>query len=141
VLPSPPPGASPDAPDLARPSPEDAATTPFVRHRIALVVALAGSLAAAPGRAERLGGTLGGGGYCVEVAEGTKRALVWVDVGDKTLKEQFENLAGRRVVVECRGEYKLGSRKAEKHVNSARPAEEVPVLMLTLTAETIAAAQ
>jgi hypothetical protein len=62
-------------------------------------------------------------------------------VGDKQLQEPFEKLAGRRVVAQCRGEYKLGSRTAEKPVNFVRSAEEVPVLLLTLTAEKITAAK
>ncbi|MBX9622888.1 MAG: hypothetical protein K2X82_03655 [Gemmataceae bacterium] len=55
-----------------------------------------------------VGPPLGGGELTVEVRREKARVLVVMSFGgDDKLKATAEKLVGRRVVVECRGEYKL----------------------------------
>jgi hypothetical protein len=75
----------------------------------------------------RLNGQFGGDEFCVEVTQNKTRGVVYMNFGgDKKLKEQAEKLVGQRVVVECRGEYKLHSGK----INQEDVA--IPTLVLTV---------
>jgi hypothetical protein len=69
----------------------------------------------------------------VEVVQGKERALVVMSLGgDKKLKEQADSLVGKRVVVECRGEYKLHATKVPGMVRFG-PDEPAVVASLKLT--------
>ena len=72
----------------------------------------------------------------VEVVHGKDRAAVRMSLGgDKKLKEQADQLVGKRVVVECRGEYELHAGKVT--TNIGRGPEEfatvMPTVKLTVT--------
>lgn len=54
-------------------------------------------------------GQFTGGDFCVIVVKDRARGVVWLQANDKTIKEQAAKLAGRRVVVECKGEVLLSS--------------------------------
>jgi hypothetical protein len=80
-------------------------------------------------------GGLGGDEFAVLVTKGKTRAVVWVNCGgDKAFKEQAAKLAGQRVVVECKGEYKLHPRTVEYEVNWVRYKKDVVDSSLVLTA-------
>jgi hypothetical protein len=74
----------------------------------------------------------GGGDLYVEVVQGKERAAVALALGgDKELKAQAEKLAGKRVVVECRGEYRLYAGKVT--ANIGRGPEEIATVIPTVT--------
>jgi hypothetical protein len=74
----------------------------------------------------------GGGDLVVEVVQGKDRAAVRMSLGgDKKLKEQADNLVGKRVVVECRGEYQLHAGKVT--TNIGRGPEELATVTATVT--------
>jgi hypothetical protein len=67
----------------------------------------------------------------VEVAQGKERAVVVMSLGrDKKLKEQADQLVGKRVVVECRGEYQLHAGKVT--TNIGRGPEEYATVTATV---------
>jgi len=74
--------------------------------------------------------------FCVLVIKDKLRAEVWISCGgDKKLQEQATKLAGQRVVVECKGDYKLQPRTVEWELNRVKYKKEVvdsaPVLTVT----------
>lgn len=70
----------------------------------------------------------------VEVVQGKERAVVVMSLGgDKTLKEQADKLVGKRVVVECRGEYKLTRGKLTVPASFGTAEQEVVFAALKLT--------
>ena len=76
--------------------------------------------------------------FGVLVTKGKTRAVVYVNCGgDKALKEQAAKLAGRRVVVECKGEYKLSPRTVEYEMNRVKYKTDVVDSSLELTATKI----
>jgi hypothetical protein len=83
-------------------------------------------------------GPLGGGGgrdgLTVVVTRDKTRAAIGMSFGgDKKLKEQAEKLAGQRVVVECKGEYTLGTWKKLVPQRQGSAEEEQPYATLVLT--------
>jgi hypothetical protein len=81
-----------------------------------------------------INGLFRGGELYVVVTKGESRALVCLDFGgDKKLKEQAEKLVGQRVVVECKGEYSLHTRKVNVPQRQGSAEEEQPFASLTLT--------
>jgi hypothetical protein len=71
------------------------------------------------------------GELVVEVVQGKDRAAVRMSLGgDKKLKEQADQLVGKRVVVECRGEYKLHAGKVT--TNIGRGPEEFATVTATV---------
>lgn len=71
------------------------------------------------------------GELVVEVVRGKDRAAVRMSLGgDKKLKEQADRLGGKRVVVECQGEYQLHA--AKMTTNIGRGPEEYPTVMATI---------
>ena len=82
--------------------------------------------------------TIGPDEFCVLVIKDKTRAVVHVNCGgDKKLQEQAAKLAGQRVVVECKAEYKLTPRTAEFEVNRVKKKAEVVDSSLVLTATKI----
>ncbi len=72
------------------------------------------------------------GELVVEVVQGTERAAVRMSLGgDKKLKEQADQLVGKRVVVECKGDYKLHAGKVT--ANIGRGPEELATVTATIT--------
>jgi hypothetical protein len=81
-----------------------------------------------------INGPLRGGELYVVVTKDKTRALVCLDFGgDKNLKEQAEKLVGQRVVVECKGEYSLHTRKVSVPQRQGSAEEDQPFVSLTLT--------
>src|SRR5262245_30902771 len=81
-------------------------------------------------------GVIGGDEFCVLVTKDKLPAHIWLSCGgDKKLQEQVAKLAGQRLVVECKGEYKLHPRTVEYELNRVRYKTEVvdasPVLTVT----------
>jgi hypothetical protein len=75
-----------------------------------------------------------GSDFCVEVVQGGTRAVVYMSLGgDKALKEQAAKLVGRRVMVECRGEYKLVTGKVSRMDNLVWVEEPVVYATVVLT--------
>lgn len=71
------------------------------------------------------------GELVVEVVQGQEHAAVRMSLGgEKRLKEQADKLVGRRVVVECRGEYKLHAGKVT--TNIGRGPEEYATVTATV---------
>ena len=76
------------------------------------------------------------GDLFVEVVQGKERAMVVMSLGgDKKLKEQADKLVGKRVVVECRGEYKLHPTKVTvpAHIGTVEMPAVGTTLKLTVT--------
>jgi hypothetical protein len=81
-----------------------------------------------------INGQLVGGELCVVVTKDKTRAVVRMNFGgDKKLKEQAEKLAGKRVVVECKGEYTLHTGKVSVPQRQGSAEEERAFATLTLT--------
>ena len=82
-------------------------------------------------------GGFSGGEFCIEVvAKDKSRALTWMTLdNDKNLKEQAQKFVGQRVVVECKGEYKLQAGKQNvRGRNGEWYAEDIVSATLVLTA-------
>jgi hypothetical protein len=83
-------------------------------------------------------GGFGSDEFCVLVTKDKRRAVAWMNCGgDKKLQEQAAKLAGRRVVVECKGEYKLHPRTVEYELNWVRYKQDVVESSLVLNATKI----
>ena len=76
--------------------------------------------------------------FGVLVTKDKTRAVVWMNCGgDKKLQEQAAKLAGQRVVVECKGEYKLHPHTVEYELNRVKYKQEAVSSSLVLTVSKI----